>query len=152
MFDRRKLVARAVGIMLMIAASGFALADNATNYRSELRDDLDLANGAEITATNRAGIPARADADSDDGYVIEEIVVIGRKKSRKSYLGSSADTYPVMQLPSWIDWQFLPRYDPAQADRYFDLIQPDRYFDLIPLDEEIRRAGFIELFRLSFGR
>ena len=143
MFDRRKLVSRAVGIMLMIAASGFALADNATNYRSELRDDLNLAKDAEITATNRAGITTRADADSDDGDVIEEIVVIGRKKSRKSYLGQNADVFPVMQLPDWIDWQFLPRYEPAKADRYFDLIQPDT---------EIRRAGFIELFRLSFGR
>jgi len=48
-----------------------------------------------------------------------------------------------VQMPGRIDWQFLPRYDPEQADRYFDLIQ---------LDEEIRRAGFIELFRISFGR
>ena len=102
MFDKKKLVARAVTVVFMFAASGFALADNATNYRSELRDDLDLANEAEITATNRAGITDRADADNDDEYVIEEIVVIGSRKSRKSFFRNNTDTSPVMQLPRWI--------------------------------------------------
>ncbi len=140
MFDRRQLVARAVAIVLMFAASGIALADDANEYRTEVRDELDLADGADISTTNRT---ARADADGDDVYVIEEIVVIGRKKSQQPNLGNSSGTDPVVQMPGRIDWQFLPRYDPEQADRYFDLIQ---------LDEEIRRAGFIELFRVSFGR
>ena len=142
MFDRRQLVARAVAIVLMFAASGIALADDANEYRSEVRDDLDLADGADISTTNRTDITARADADGDDAYVIEEIVVIGRKKSQHPNLGNSSGTDPVVQMPGRIDWQFLPRYDPEQADRYFDLIQ---------LDEEIRRGGFIELFRVSFG-
>ncbi len=140
MFDRRQLVARAVAIVLMFAASGFALADDANEYRSEVRDDLDLADGADISSTNRT---ATADAYGDDAYVIEEIVVIGRKKSQHPNLGNSTGTDPVVQMPGRIDWQFLPRYDPEQADRYFDLIQ---------LNEETRRAGFIELFRISFGR
>ncbi len=140
MFDRRQLVARAVAIVLMFAANGFALADDANEYRSEVRDDLDLADGADISTTNRT---ATADADGDDVYVIEEIVVIGRKKSQQPNLGNSSSTGPLVQMPGRIDWQFLPRYDPEQADRYFDLIQRD---------EEIRRAGFIELFRVSFGR
>lgn len=140
MFDRRQLVARAVAIVLMFAASGFALADDANEYRSEVHDDLDLADGADISTTNRT---ATADADGDDVYVIEEIVVIGRKKSQQPNLGNSSGTDPVVQMPGRIDWQFLPRYDPEQADRYFDLIQ---------LDEEIRRVGFIELFRVSSGR
>ena len=140
MFNRRHLAARAVVIVLMFAASGFALADDANEYRSEVRDDLDWADGADISTTNRT---ATADADGDDVYVIEEIVVIGRKKSQQPNLGNSAGTDPVVQMPGRIDWQFLPRYDPEQADRYFDLIQ---------LDEEIRRPGFIELFRISFGR
>ncbi len=140
MFDRRQLVARAVAIVLLFAASGIALADDANEYRFEVRDDLDLADGADISTTNRT---ATADADGDDAYVIEEIVVIGRKKSQHPNLGNSTGTDPVVQMPGRIDWQFLPRYDPKQADRYFDLIQ---------LDEEIRRGGFIELFRVSFGR
>ena len=143
MFDRRQLLARAVAIVLMFAASGFALADDANEYRSEVRDDVDLADVAEITTTDHTDITARSDADGDDEYVIEEIVVIGRKKSRYPNLNNSSGTDPVVQMPGRVDWQFLPRYDPEKADRYFDLIQ---------LDEEIRRAGFIELFRVSFGR
>ena len=143
MFDRRQLFARLVAVALMFAASGFALADDANEYRSEVRDDLDLADGADNTTTNRTDVTAKVDADGDDDYVIEEIVVIGRKKSQHPNPGNSSGIDPVMQMPGGIDWQLLPRYDPEQADRYFDLIQ---------LDEEIRRAGFIELFRVSFGR
>ncbi len=143
MFDRRQLFARLGAVVLMFTGSGFALADDANEYGSEVRDVLDLAVGADITTTNSTDITARADADSDDDYVIEEIVVIGRKKSQHPNPGNSSGIDPVMQMPGRIDWQFLPRYDPEQADRYFDLIQ---------LDEEIRRAGFIELFRVSFGR
>jgi hypothetical protein len=140
MFDRRQLVARSAAIMLMFASFGYAQADDANEYLAEVRDDLDLADGADISTTNRT---AKADADGDELYVIEEIVVIGRKKSQHPNLGNSSGTDPVVQMPGRIDWQFLPRYDPEQADRYFDLIQ---------LDEEIRRGGFIELFRVSFGR
>lgn len=142
MFDRRQLVARAVAIVLMFAASGFALADDANEYRSEVRDELEFTDGADVTTTDRPA-HGRSDADGDDEYVIEEIVVIGRKKSQHPNSGNSSVTDPVVQMPGRIDWQFLPRYDPELADRYFDLIQ---------LDEETRRAGFIELFRISFGR
>ena len=140
MFDRRQLFVRLVAVVLMFAASGFALADDANEYRSEVRDYLELADGADISTTNRT---PKADADDDDSYVIEEIVVIGRKKSQHSNLGSNSSTNPLVQMPGRIDWRLLPRYDPERADRYYDLIQ---------LDEEIRRAGFIELFRFSFGR
>ena len=140
MIDRRQLVARSAAIMLTFASFGYAQADDANEYLAEVRDDLDLADGADISTTNRT---AKADADGDELYVIEEIVVIGRKKSQHPNLGNSSGTDPVVQMPGRIDWQFLPRYDPEQADRYFDLIQ---------LDEEIRRGGFIELFRVSFGR
>ena len=140
MFDRRQLVARAVAIVLMFASYGYAQADDMNEYRSEVLDYLELADGADISTTNRT---PKADADDDDSYVIEEIVVIGRKKSQHSNLGSNSSTNPLVQMPGRIDWRFLPPYDPEQADRYYDLIQ---------LDEEIRRAGFIELFRVSFGR
>ena len=113
MIDRGRLVVRAVAIVLMFAASGIALADDADEYRSEVHD------------------------------VIEEIVVVARKKSQRPNLGNSSGTGPTVQMPTWIDLQFLPRYDPEQADRYFDLIKHD---------EKVRRAGFIELFRFSFGR
>jgi len=140
MFDRRQLVARSAAIMLMFASFGYAQADDANEYLAEVRDDLDLADGADILTTNRT---AKADADGDELYVIEEIVVIGRKKSQHPNLGNSSGTNPVVQMPGWIDWQFLPRYYPEQADRYFDLI---------PLAVGIRRGGFIELFRVGIGR
>ena len=105
------LVLRAVAIMLMSATSGFALADDADENRSDVQD------------------------------VIEEIVVVAGKKSQRPNLGNNSDTDPAVQMPAWVELQFLPRYDPEQADRYFDLIQHD---------EIVRRAGFIELFRLSF--
>ena len=140
MFDRRKLVTRSAAVVLMFATMGYAQADDANEYLAEVRDDLDLVDGADISTTNRT---AKADADGDELYVIEEIVVIGRKKSQHPNLGNSSSTDPVVQMPGRIDWQFLPRYDPEQADRYFDLIQ---------LDGENRRGGFIELFRVSFGR
>ncbi len=143
MFDRRQLVTRAVAIVLMFAASGFALADDAKEYRSEVRDVLDLADGAHITTTNRIDITARSDADGEDIDAIEEIVVVGRKNSRHRNLANRSATALVFKMPDQIELQFLPRYDPEQADRYFDLIEHD---------EEVRRAGFIELFRLSFGR
>ena len=139
MFDRRQLVARAVAMVLMFASYGYAQADNIDEYRSELHDDLELADGADISTTNWT---PKANAD-DHSYVIEEIVVIGKKNSQHSNLGSNSSTNPLVQMPGRIDWRFLPPYDPEQADRYYDLIQ---------LDEEIRRAGFIELFRFSFGR
>ncbi len=142
MFDRRQLVARAVAIVLMFAASGFALADDANEYRSEVRDDLNLEDGADLTTTDHPA-HGKSDADGDDKYVIEEIVVIGRKKSQHPNPGNSSGTDPVVQMPGRIDWQFLPRYYPEQADRYFDLIQ---------LDEGTRRAGFSELCRFSVDR
>ncbi len=143
MFDRKQLVARAVAIMLMFTASEFALADDASEYRFEVRDDIDFADGADITTTNRIDITARADADGVDVDVIEEIVVIGRKKSQHRIRGNRSGIDLVLRMADRINLQFLPRYDPEQADRYFDLIEHD---------EEVRRAGFIELFRLSFGR
>ena len=140
MFDRRQLVTRSAAVVLMFASMGYAQADDANEYLAEIGANLEMADGGDISTTNRT---AKADADGDELYVIEEIVVIGRKKSQHPNLGNSSGTDPVVQMPGRIDWQFLPRYDPEQADRYFDLIQ---------LDEEIRRGGFIELFRVSFGR
>ena len=95
MFERRQLVTRAVTIVLMFAANGFALADNTNEYRSELRDDLDLADGTDLTTTDRTA-HGRSDADGDDAYVIEEIVVIGRKKSQHPNPGNTSGIDPVM--------------------------------------------------------
>ncbi len=143
MFDRRQLVARGAAIVLMFASYGHAQADDANEYLAEGRADLEIADGIDISTTNRTDIRATADVGGDQADVIEEIVVIGKEKWQLPNLGSSLDTDPVVQKPGRIDWQFLPMYDPEQAYPYFDQFQ---------LDEEIRRAGFIDLFRARFGR
>ncbi len=143
MVDRRQLVALSAAIVLMFTSIGYAQADDAKEYLSEVRGDLEMADGADISTTNRTDIRATADADDDQADVIEEIVVIGKKKRPLPNLGSSSGTDPVLQNPNRIDWHFLPMYDPEQAYPYFDQFQ---------LNEEIRRAGFIELFRVRFGR
>ncbi len=142
MFDRRQLLARGAAIVLMCASFGYAQADDANEYHAEVRADLEMADGVEISSKNRSDIRATADVDGDQEDVIEEIVVIGRKKSQHPNLGSSLDTDPVVQKPGRIDWQFLPIYDPEQAYPYSDLLQ---------FDQEIRRTGFIDLFRIRFG-
>ena len=142
MFDRRQLVARGAAIMFMLASFGYAQADEANEDPSEVRADLELADGTDISITNSK---AHVDGDvgDDQADVIEEIVVIGKKKRRLVNLGSSLGTDPVVQKPGRLDWEFLPIYDPEQAYPYFDQLQ---------LDEQIRRAGFIDLFRVRFGQ
>ena len=143
MFDRTQLVARSAAIMLMFASFGDAQADVVNTYLAEVRADLEMTHGVEISSKNRTDIRATADAGGDQPDVIEEIVVIGREKWQFPHLGSSLGIDPVVQKPSRIDWEFLPVYDPDQAYPFFDQLQ---------LSEEIRRAGFIELFRVRFGR
>ncbi len=143
MFDRRQLVARGAAIVLMFASFGYAQADDAKEYLSEVLTDLEMAAGVDMSTKNRTDIRATADVGAVQADVIEEIVVIGKKKRQLPNLGSSSGTEPMVQKPSGIDWEFLPVYDPEQA--YLD-------FDLFQHNEEIRRAGFIELFRVRFGR
>ncbi len=143
MFERRQLMARGATIVLMFVSLGHAQADDANEYLAEVRADLEMADGVDVFTTNRTDIRATADVGGDQPDVIEEIVVIGKVKRQLSNLGRSLYADPVVQKPSRIDWEFLHVYDPEQAYPYFGQFQ---------LDEEIRRAGFIELFRVRFGR
>ena len=102
-----------------------------------------LARGAAIVLMFASFGYAQADTGDDQADVIEEIVVIGREKWQLPNLGSSSGADPVVKKPGWIDWRFLPIYDPEQAYPYVDQFQ---------LDEETRRAGFVVLFRARFGR
>ncbi len=143
MFDRRQRVARGAAIVLMFASFGYAQADDANEYLAEVRADLERADGVDIVSSNRTDIRATADVGGDQADVIEEIVVIGKEKWKLPNLGSNSGADPVVKKPGWIDWQFLPIYDPEQAYPYFDQFQ---------LDDEIRRTGFVVLFRARFGR
>ena len=143
MFDRRQLVARGAAVVLMFASFGYAQADDANEYLAELRADLDMADEADVLTTFHTDIRATADVQDDRADVIEEIVVFGKKKRKLPNLGRRVGTDPVVQKPSRVDWQFLPRYDPEQAYPYSDQVQ---------LNQEIQRSGFIQLFRVRFGR
>jgi len=141
--DRRQLVARSAAIVLLFASTGYAQADDSNEYLSGVRADLEIGDGTDMSTKSGTEIRATADAGGDQDDVIEEIVVIGKRKWRRPNLGSGWDTDPAVQKPGRIVWQFLPIYDPEQAYPYFDQLQ---------LDDQIRRAGFIELFRVRFGR
>ena len=143
MFNRSQLLARSAAMALMFASFGFAWADDVNEYLAEVPADIEMADGVDISTTNPTDIRATADVGGDQADVIDEIVVIGRKNRQFPKLGSSLGTYRVMTKPNRIDWQFLPMFDPRQAYPYFDQFQ---------LDEQTRRTGFIELFRLRFGR
>ena len=143
MFDRRQLVTRSAAVVLMFASMGYAQADDANEYLAEVGADLEMADGGDISTTNRTEIRAVADVGGDQADVIEEIVVIGRQEWQLPNPGSSMGTDPAPQKPSRIDWRFLPTYDPEQAYPYFDQFQ---------LGDEIRRTGFVRLFHVRFGR
>ena len=143
MFDRRQLVARGAAIVLMFASFGYAQADDFNEYLVEVRADLEMADGIDIVITNRTDIRGTADVGGDQADLIEEIVVIGKKKWQLPNLGRNSGADPVVKKPGRIDWQFLPMYDAEQAYPYFDQFQ---------LDEETRRTGFVVLFRARFGR
>ncbi len=71
MFDRRQLAAQSAAIMLMFASFGDAQADDANEYHAEVRADLEMAAGVEISSKNRTDIRATADAGGDQPDVIE---------------------------------------------------------------------------------
>ncbi len=139
----------ATSVIVALGGPAVALASTSSNFEdaeaivSYADLNLEMADGVEISSKNRTDIRATADVDGDQEDVIEEIVVIGKKKGKLPNLGSSLDTDPVVQKPSRVNWEFLPNYDPEQAYPYFDQLQ---------LDQEIRRTGFIQLFRVRFGR
>ncbi len=143
MFDRRQLLALGAATLLTFAPIGYAQADDANEYLAEVRADLEIPDGVDVLNTRRTESRATADVGADQEDVIEEIVVIGKDKRPLPNLGSSLGADPVVQKPARIDWQFLPMYDPEQAYPYFDQLH---------LDEELRRTGFIDLFRVRFGR
>lgn len=76
--------------------------------------------------------------------VLEEVIVVNESEWRLPDLGSAwrqAQEDAVQH--GRIEASFLPLYDPEHAD-------PN--VDLFPRDREMDRVGFIEIFRVRFGR
>lgn len=81
--------------------------------------------------------------DSEKAPTLEEVVVVGSPEWRLPDLGSSwRAEHEDEQDHGRIEVSFLPLYDPENAD-------PNQ--DLFPRDREMRRVGFIELFKVRFG-
>ena len=85
------------------------------------------------TPSERRTVTETTDVTDDLSEAIDEIVVIGKRRSTK----------PSTYVPNRTDFEFLPDYEPEHSALTFDSIH---------LDQEIRRTGFVELFRFRFGR
>lgn len=74
---------------------------------------------------------------------IEEVVVVGDQRLRLPDLGST-----------WREQQEARR-DPRIEARFFEIYDPNdptSRADAFPVNSEMRRVGYIELFRIRFGR
>ena len=143
MFDRRQLIATGAAIVLMSASFGNAQADDPDEKLAGVRIDPGVASGIEIRSTYRADASATPDLGGSQPEVIDEIVVIGKKNRWVPNFRGSLSGDSLLPNPARIDLQFLPTFDPEQAYPYADQFL---------LGEELRRTGFIELFRIRFGR
>lgn len=76
--------------------------------------------------------------------LLEEVVVVGESEWRLPDLGSRWREAQEEEAPGGrIQVSFFPLYDPENAD-------PN--VDLFPRNREMRRVGFIEIFKIRFGR
>ena len=74
----------------------------------------------------------------------EEIIVLGENEWRLPDLGSSwRAEREAEESPDGIQTTFLPLYDPEN---------PPARSDIFLLNREAQRLGFVEIFRLRFGR
>jgi len=81
--------------------------------------------------------------EPDKAPVLEEVVVVGRSQWRLPDLGSTwRETHEQERQQGRIEVSFMPLYDPENGD-------PN--VDLFPRDREMRRVGFIEVFKVRFG-
>lgn len=145
MFNRGR--SNLMGTAFALALLGFAQASGASDADNHNDNSVTsvvsvAANHAVLSPAVRTDFESVTDVNSENSGVIEEIVVIGAKKSRRSKPESSQSPDPVIKGPSRFDSQFFPVYDPEKAPLHFSHDQ---------IDDEIRRAGFVEVFRIRFG-
>lgn len=114
----------------------------------EANEDLlapeELTVAADVSKDVHAEIEAATSVDDDQDKVLEEFMIVAKDEWRLPDLGSSwRAAWEAKDKTGRITSEFLPRYDPQQADRPANLFQ---------LSEQEQHAGSIELFRFSFGR
>lgn len=90
------------------------------------------------------GTARLADQPPDRAPVLEEVIVVNESEWRLPDLGSTWRANREAERPvQRIETSFLPLFDPENQDPYANLFPPS---------DELRRVGFIELFRVRFGR
>lgn len=120
MIYRRQKGIRVITIVLWFVLLGFAQGSGAGELESATEDGSDVID------------------------VMDEIVVIGRKKKQRPDFSHIPGIESIVNMPGWLRWDLLPTYDLERAIRRFELL---------PLTQRaISREGNIELFRISFGR
>ena len=146
MLDRKTLVRSAAAVLVAlhsVASYGNPTGEEANEYLM-VRAKLTVAAG--IPKESLAEIDAATPVSNDPEEVleVEGIIVVGKDNWQLPDLGSSWRAgQEAREKRGRTDLEFLPRYDPEQADRHPDLSQ---------LSNEEQRVGFIQLFRFSFGR
>jgi len=107
------------------------------------QDDEDLSLPPRLDGTPYEARLAEQPEERHEAF--EEVIVIGENQWRLPDLGS---TWRVRQeenlVPARIEVRFLPLYDPENPTATSD--NPFKF------GREMRRVGFIEVFRASFGR
>jgi hypothetical protein len=106
-----------------------------------------VADPAAAAAPLRIRVPDRArlaPLPEERGATTDEIVVIGGAQWRLPDLGSAwREDQEAADDAARIQTAFLPLYDPEN---------PPQRSDLFVLNREQQRVGYIELFRIRFGR
>lgn len=126
--------------MLMLALSAAAM------WPAFAQDDEDPAADLAVAprlddAPGRSQLAAVEPADDD---ALEEVIVIGDSEWRLPDLGSSWRAREEDEPSNdRIEVSLLPLYDPGEDGAQFDALG---------INQEMQRVGFIELFRLRFGR
>ena len=100
---RRKLVVGGASLFAALLFPGHALADYGNEYRSEAYTEVQIK------------------LDTVDIETTDEIVVLGRKKSRRPSLGRAPGIDPVLKKLRQFDWQLFPAYVPEPIQNRFEL-------------------------------
>lgn len=122
---RSKLLVGGASFFAALLAPGHALADYGNEYRSEAH--------AEVRITD----------DTVNIETIDEIIVLGRKKTWRPNLGRALRIDPVLKNLRRFDWQLFPEFVPEPINNRFELE---------PFHGTIQQVGIIEVFRFRFGR
>jgi hypothetical protein len=133
---------QSAALILALVAPGYAQADTANRDVSGARTEQHSGYEAEAAAGSRTN-PMVVEKGRTDAEPIEEIIVIGRKNSRRPNLGRTSIIHLPTPKQRQLDWQFLPVYEPERQDSQLALVRHDY---------ETRPGQFIQVFRIKFGR